>query len=74
MNENENILQNIGIKTDEPITLMVQKLREILVQDRSGLGLIRLNIAYGMLTSMNQKQISFCRMATFLIAWVMLCH
>ena len=36
MNENENILQNIGIKTDEPITLMVQKLREILVQEWLG--------------------------------------
>ena len=36
MNENESILQNIGIKTDEPITLMVQKLREILVQEWLG--------------------------------------
>ena len=33
MNENESILQIIGIKTDEPITLMVQKLRELLVQE-----------------------------------------
>lgn len=34
--ENENILQQIGIKTDEPITPLVQKLREIPVREWLG--------------------------------------
>ena len=34
--ENDNILKRIGIKTDEPITLLVQKLREMLVKEWLG--------------------------------------